>query len=176
MCAHESVPGHHIQWSLARETPTQSRYRRYAVPTSFIEGWALYCERLGEEMGLYEDDLARLGLWSLQSWRAARLVVDTGIHAKGWSRDQAMEYLRDNTVTSDRNVAGEVDRYIGNPGQALAYMVGGLHFARLREQAETALGSGFRPGEFHLRALENGALPLHALSEVVDEWLADKER
>lgn len=176
MCAHESVPGHHVQWSLAREAASQSRYRRYAVPTSFIEGWALYCERLGEELGLYDDDLARLGLWSLQSWRAARLVVDTGIHAKGWSRDRAIDYLRDNTVTSERNVVGEVDRYIGNAGQALAYMVGGLHFSRLRARAEKTLGAGFRAGEFHLRLLENGALPLHALSEVIDEWLVEKER
>lgn len=176
ICAHESVPGHHVQWSLAREAAEQSRYRRYAVPTSFIEGWALYCERLAEEMGLYRDDLDRLGLWSLQSWRAARLVVDTGIHAKGWSRQQAIEYLRDNTVTSERNVVGEVDRYIGNPGQALAYMIGALRFADLRQRAQTALGSGFRAGEFHLRLLENGALPLHALSAVVDEWLVGKER
>jgi uncharacterized protein (DUF885 family) len=103
-------------------------------------------------------------------------VVDTGIHAKGWTRSQAIDYLRDNTVTSERNVAGEVDRYIGNPGQALAYMVGRLHFSGLRERAEARLGSGFRAGEFHLRHLENGALPQHALSEVIDEWLVEKER
>ncbi len=171
ICAHESVPGHHVQWSLAREADALPRYRRYAVPTAFIEGWALYCERLAAEMGLYGDELDLLGLWSLQSWRAARLVIDTGIHTKGWSRKQGIEYLRDHSATPERNIVSEIDRYIGNAGQALAYMVGGLQFAGLRRLAQDRLGAAFDPPEFHARLLENGAMPLMTLRGVIERWL-----
>ncbi|MEV7005050.1 DUF885 domain-containing protein [Streptosporangium sp. NPDC051022] len=175
LAAHESVPGHHVQWSLAREAGLRSAYRRITVVTSFLEGWALYTERLADEMGLYAGDLDRLGMWSMHSLRAARLVVDTGLHAFGWTRERAVTYLMENTATSARNCAAEVDRYIGNPGQALAYMTGRLVVTDLREAAERRLGPRFRAGAFHARLLGNGALPLGTLREVITDWLDEQE-
>ncbi len=169
LAAHESVPGHHVQWSLAREV-RQARYRNLTPTTAFIEGWALYCERRAADLGLFTDRLSHLGMWSSQSWRAARLVVDTGLHARGWSRGRAVEYLVDNTATTRANAEGEVDRYIGNPGQALAYMTGLLELRRARADAEARLGARFDQREFHDRLLAHGSPPLALVPLIVDEW------
>lgn len=170
---HESVPGHHFQIALAQELDLP-RFRRLAEFTAFVEGWALYTERLADEMGLYSSDLARLGMLSFDSWRACRLVVDTGIHAMGWSRDRAVEFMRDNSPLALNNIENEVDRYIAAPGQALAYMVGRLEIERLRAGAESRLGDGFDIKGFHDALLEHGSVPLSTLSRLMDEW-ADKQ-
>lgn len=172
LAAHESVPGHHVQWSLAREV-RQTRYRNLTPTTAFIEGWALYCERNAADLGLFTHELSRLGMWSSQSWRAARLVVDTGLHAHGWSRARAVEYLVDNTATTRENAEGEVDRYIGNPGQALAYMTGLLELRRARADAERRLESRFDQREFHDRLLAHGSPPLSLVPLIVDNWEAE---
>jgi uncharacterized protein (DUF885 family) len=170
---HESVPGHHFQIALAQELDLP-RFRRLAEFTAFVEGWALYTERLADEMGLYSGDLERFGMLSFDSWRACRLVVDTGIHAMGWSRDRAVEFMRDNSPLAFNNVENEVDRYIAMPGQALAYMVGRLEIERLRAEAEAKLGAEFNVMGFHDALLEHGSVPLNTLSRLMDEW-ADKQ-
>jgi uncharacterized protein (DUF885 family) len=137
---HESVPGHHTQIALAMEMTGLPEFRKHLGPTSFVEGWALYTERLTDEMGLYSADLDRMGKLSFDAWRASRLVVDTGIHVKGWSRQQAIAYMLDNTALAKNNIENEVDRYIGWPGQALAYKIGQREIQKLRHEAETALG------------------------------------
>lgn len=172
LTAHESVPGHHVQWSLAREI-SNVPYRNLMPTTAFIEGWALYCERQAEGLGLFTDQLSSLGMWSSQSWRAARLVVDTGIHAKGWSRQRAIEYMLENTATSRANAEGEVDRYIGNPGQSLAYMTGLLALQDLRAEAEARLGKQFEAKEFHDRLLANGSPALDLLPLIIEQWEKD---
>jgi uncharacterized protein (DUF885 family) len=166
---HESVPGHHFQIALAQELDLP-RFRRLAEFTAFVEGWALYTERLADEMGLYSGDLARLGMLSFDSWRACRLVVDTGIHAMGWSRDRAVEFMRDSSPLAFNNIENEVDRYIAMPGQALAYMVGRLEIERLRAGAESRLGEGFDIKGFHDALLEHGSVPLNTLSRLIEEW------
>jgi uncharacterized protein (DUF885 family) len=166
---HESVPGHHFQIALAQELDLP-RFRRLAEFTAFVEGWALYTERLADEMGLYSGDLERLGMLSFDSWRACRLVVDTGIHAMGWSRDRAVEFMRDNSPLALNNIENEVDRYIAVPGQALAYMVGRLEIERLRAGAEAKLGASFNVMGFHDALLEHGSVPLSTLSRLMDEW------
>jgi uncharacterized protein (DUF885 family) len=166
---HESVPGHHFQIALAQELDLP-RFRRLAEFTAFVEGWALYTERLADEMGLYSSDLARLGMLSFDSWRACRLVVDTGIHAMGWSRQQAVEFMRNNSPQAFNNIETEVDRYIAMPGQALAYMVGRLEIERLRAEAESKLGAKFNAMGFHDALLEHGSVPLSTLSRLMDEW------
>ncbi|WP_051792942.1 DUF885 domain-containing protein [Amycolatopsis jejuensis] len=170
LVAHESVPGHHVQWSMAREVP-HCRYRSLVPTTAFIEGWALYCEQEADELGLFTSDLSRLGKWSSQSWRAARLVVDTGLHAMGWTRAQAVEYLLTHTATSPANAEGEVDRYIGNPGQALAYTTGVLELRRLRQEAESRMGARFDRREFHDRLLAHGSPPLPLVRTAIEEWM-----
>ena len=166
---HESVPGHHLQIALAQELDLP-RFRRVVEFTAFVEGWALYTERLADEMGLYSSDLARLGMLSFDSWRACRLVVDTGIHAMGWSRDRAIDFMRNNSPLALNNIENEVDRYIAMPGQALAYMVGRLEIERLRAGAETKLGNKFNVSGFHDALLEHGSVPLSTLSRLIDEW------
>jgi uncharacterized protein (DUF885 family) len=138
--------------------------------TAFVEGWALYTERLADDMGLYSGDLQRLGMLSFDSWRACRLVVDTGIHAMGWSRDRAVEFMRDNSPLALNNIENEVDRYIAMPGQALAYMVGRLEIERLRAEAEAKLGAEFNVTGFHDALLEHGSVPLSTLSRLIEEW------
>ncbi|GIJ56113.1 DUF885 domain-containing protein [Virgisporangium aurantiacum] len=160
---HEAVPGHHVQHTAAQGLVGLPLLRRIQESTAFGEGWGLYAERLADEMGLYSDDLARLGMVAADSIRAARLVVDTGLHAHGWSRERATAYLRENTAMAEVDVESETDRYIADPGQALAYMVGRLEIQRLR--AETAARLDIRA--FHDTVLGNGALPLTALTEVV---------
>jgi uncharacterized protein (DUF885 family) len=166
---HEGVPGHHFQLTLAQELTDLSVLRRLAPFTAYGEGWGLYAERLADEMGLYSGDLARLGMLSEDSMRAARLVVDTGLHAKGWSRQQVVDYLLANTATPPVEVDSETDRYIAAPGQALAYMVGRLEIQRLRAAAERRLGERFDIRAFHDTLLGSGALPLTVLAELLGD-------
>jgi uncharacterized protein (DUF885 family) len=167
---HESVPGHHLQLAIAQELKGIPEFRRNSGVTAFIEGWGLYAERLSEEMGLYSSDLDRLGILSFDSWRACRLVVDTGMHAMGWTRQQAIDYMLENTALAKNNIVNEVDRYITWPGQALAYKTGQLEIRSLRQGAEKRLGSRFDVRRFHDVLLGNGALPLRALREVVGRY------
>lgn len=163
---HESVPGHHLQFALAQRLDGIPEFRRFAYVTSYCEGWALYCERLADELGLYQGDLERLGMVSFDAWRAARLVVDTGMHALGWSRDRAIGFMRDNTALSESNIANEVDRYIAWPGQATAYMVGRLRIRSLRDRARDRLGPAFDLRAFHDAVLSSGPVPLDTLDEI----------
>ncbi len=167
---HEAIPGHHLQIAIAQELEDIPRFRRHGGTTAFIEGWALYTERLADEMGLYSGDLDRLGVLSYDAWRACRLVVDTGIHAFGWSRERAVEYLYENTLLARNNVENEVDRYIAWPGQALAYKIGQREILTLREQARKALGARFSYSRFHDCILENGAVTLESLRGIVGRW------
>jgi uncharacterized protein (DUF885 family) len=169
---HESVPGHHVQFALAQELEELPRFRRFGYVTAFSEGWALYTERLADEVGLYSGDLERFGMLSFDSWRACRLVVDTGLHLFGWSRDQAIDYLLANSALTRANIENEVDRYVADPGQALAYMVGRLELVRLRERAQARLGDRFDLRAFHDLVLGTGGVPLSVLAEVVDGHLA----
>ncbi|MBW2258353.1 MAG: DUF885 domain-containing protein, partial [Deltaproteobacteria bacterium] len=146
---HEGIPGHHLQIAIAQELPDTPAFRRHIQFSAFLEGWALYTERLAVEMGLYSGDLDRLGMLSFDSWRASRLVVDTGIHARGWTREQAEQFMMENTPLAENNIVNEVDRYISWPGQALAYKVGQIHIRRLRAEAEEALGEAFDLPAFH---------------------------
>ena len=168
---HESVPGHHLQFALAQELEELPRFRRFGYVTAFSEGWALYTERLADELGLYSGDLERFGMLSFDSWRACRLVVDTGLHQRGWSRDQAIGYMLANSALTRTNVENEVDRYVAWPGQALAYIVGRMELVRLRERAQTRLGDRFGLPAFHDLVLGTGGVPLSVLAEVVDTHL-----
>jgi uncharacterized protein (DUF885 family) len=169
---HETVPGHHVQVALAQELPDLPLLRRTAPINAFAEGWALYAERLADEMGLYSDDVARLGMLAGDSIRAARLVVDTGIHAYGWDRRRVIDFLRVNTPMPQVYIEQETDRYIADPGQALSYMVGRLEIERIRAEAKQALGQRFDIRGFHDAVLSNGEIPLDALAQVIDDWVA----
>ena len=168
---HESIPGHHLQLAISHELPDIPQFRKHAMVTAYAEGWGLYTERLGDEMGLYTDDLTRMGILSFDSWRAGRLVVDTGIHALGWSRQQAIDYLAANSPQAANNIENEVDRYIGWPGQALAYKIGQREIFRLRDLAEQTLGDRFDIKDFHDVVLGSGLVPLPILSDLVKEWV-----
>jgi uncharacterized protein (DUF885 family) len=169
---HESVPGHHTQIALAMEMTGLPEFRKHLGPTAYVEGWALYTERLTDEMGLYSGDLDRMGKLSFDAWRASRLVVDTGLHVKGWSRQQAIHYMLENTALAENNIENEVDRYIGWPGQALAYKIGQREIFQLRHEAEAKLGPRFDIRGFHDRLLANGAVSLPVLREQVEDWIA----
>ncbi len=162
---HEAVPGHHLQAALAQELTHLPAFRRHSYLTAYVEGWGLYAERLAEEMGLYSGDVDRLGMLSFDSWRACRLVVDTGLHAMGWSREQAIGYMTDHSSLADNNIANEVDRYLGRPGQALAYKIGQLELVRLRGETAARLGAAFDVRRFHDAVLAHGPLPLTTLAE-----------
>ncbi|HEX2766112.1 MAG TPA: DUF885 domain-containing protein [Candidatus Limnocylindria bacterium] len=168
---HESVPGHHLQLAIAQELTELPAFRRFNGTTAFIEGWGLYTERLSEEMGLLSGDLDRFGVLSFDAWRASRLVVDTGIHALGWTRQQAIDFMTDHTALGENNIANEVDRYIAWPGQALAYKLGQLELLRLRAEARERLGDRFDIRAFHDAVLGGGALPLPALRTAVEQQL-----
>lgn len=168
---HEAVPGHHFQVTIAGQLDHLPNFQRYALTVPYSEGWGLYTERLADEMGLYDSDLERLGMVSADSWRAGRLVVDTGLHHMGWSRARAIEYLVENTPIDAGTIAQEVDRYIGMPGQALAYMIGSRQIRHARQRAEDALGDAFDIKAFHDVVLGNGPMPLPMLATVVDEWV-----
>jgi uncharacterized protein (DUF885 family) len=170
LAVHEAVPGHHLQIALALEIEGLPRFRRQAGFTAFIEGWGLYSERLGDEMGLYEDDLSRFGMLTYQAWRACRLVVDTGLHAMKWTREQAIAFFMENVTMTETEVLNEVDRYIIWPGQALAYMIGKREILALREEARKAMGARFDIREFHDVVLRNGAIPLFTLRRLVHGW------
>jgi uncharacterized protein (DUF885 family) len=164
---HESVPGHHLQFGIGQSLTDLPDFRRFAYITAYGEGWALYTERLCDQMGLYRDELSRFGMVSFDAWRACRLVVDTGMHHFGWSRDRAISYLRENTALSESNIANEVDRYIAEPGQALAYMIGRLRIRALRDRLRAAQGAGFDYRDFHHRVLGHGSVPLDTLDEII---------
>ncbi len=167
---HESVPGHHTQIALAQEQGALPEFRKHLGVTAYVEGWALYTERLAAEMGLYSGDLDRMGMLSFDAWRASRLVVDTGIHVKGWSRQQAITYLTENTALAGNNIENEVDRYVAWPGQALAYKLGQREIFALRQQAEQRLGARFDIRAFHDAVLAHGAVSLALLRAEVERW------
>lgn len=169
---HEAVPGHHFQIALAQELGELPAFRRYGGMTAFIEGWGLYSERLGLEMGFYKDPYSNFGRLSYEMWRACRLVVDTGLHAKGWTRQQAIDFMAENTALSIHNIESEVDRYITWPGQALAYKIGELKIRELRAMAEKTLGAKFDVRLFHDAILENGAVPLTVLENLMNDWVS----
>jgi uncharacterized protein (DUF885 family) len=168
---HETIPGHHLQIAIQQELQDVHPLARYLIATAFSEGWGLYSERLADEMGLYGSDLDRLGMLSLQAFRAGRLVVDTGLHAFGWTRERAVDYMLANTAETPETVGVEVDRYIITPGQATAYMIGMLEIRRLRELAEARLGDRFDIRAFHDRVLEDGGVTLPLLGEKIEAWV-----
>ncbi len=175
---HESTPGHHLQIAYAQTLEGLPVYRRFldAEVCGFVEGWGLYCERLADEMGLYTSDLARLGMLSFDALRACRLVVDTGMHYYGWSRSAAIDFMWSHTATTRANVVNEIDRYIGWPGQALAYLVGRQEIQRLRSEAARSLGAGFDVRAFHGVVLGDGAVPLFVLGQLVRRWVESNRR
>ncbi len=173
---HEAVPGHHLQISLAQEQAELPEFRKHSSFTAFVEGWGVYAESLGDEMGLYRDPYAKFGQLTYEMWRAVRLVIDTGLHSMGWSRDQAIAYFRANAAKTDQDIIVEVDRYIVWPGQALGYKIGQLKIKELRTKAERALGSRFNIRRFHDVVLAQGALPLDALERQVDVWIAETSK
>ena len=173
---HEAVPGHHLQIALAKEQTELPDYRRNFYTSAFGEGWGLYAEYLGLEMGFYQDPYSNFGRLTYEMWRAARLVVDTGMHAKGWSRQQAIDFLASNTALSMHNVTTEIDRYISWPAQALSYKLGEITIKRLRSQAEQALGERFNLREFHNVVLSKGSLPLAQLEQQVQRYIQQQQQ
>lgn len=172
---HEAIPGHHFQISLAQENEALPNFLRFGGNTAFVEGWALYAESLGPELGMFTDPYQAFGSLDDEMLRAIRLVLDTGIHAMGWTREQAIQYMLDNSAQSETEARTEVERYIAIPGQALAYKVGALTIRRLRTEAEQALGDRFDPREFHAQVLDTGALPLAVLEAKIRDWIKAKQ-
>jgi len=171
---HEAIPGHHLQIAISQELSDIPAFRKHMGMTAFVEGWALYTERLADEMGLYTGELDRFGMLSFDSWRAARLVVDTGLHAEGWTRQQAVDFMLDNTPLAKNNIENEVDRYLTWPGQALAYKSGQIEILDMRAAAEEALGEGFVLADFHDVVLGAGAVTMPVLRARVDAWVVSE--
>ncbi len=171
---HESIPGHHLQIAIAQERGSLPAFRKFGRATAFVEGWALYTEKLADESGLYSSDLDRLGMLSYDAWRASRLVVDTGLHHMGWTRAKAEQYMREHTALTTTNIENEVDRYVAWPGQALAYKVGQLEILRLRQKAKDALGPKFDLKGFHDAVLSGGPVSLPVLQEQIEKWIASR--
>jgi uncharacterized protein (DUF885 family) len=172
---HEGLPGHHLQISIARELDGLPTFRKYEGYTAYIEGWGLYSERLGKDVGFYQDPYSDYGRLEGDIWRAIRLVVDTGVHSQHWTREQMVEYFHDHSAIDETSIQAEVDRYIAWPGQALAYKIGQLKILDLRDRAKTALGDKFDLRDFHDQLLDSGALPLDVLSERIDAWIAGRK-
>jgi len=172
---HEGEPGHHFQISLAQEDKTLPNFMRFGGNTAYVEGWALYAETLGYDMGFYKDPYQRFGTLNDEMLRAMRLVVDTGIHAKGWTRDRSIAYFLAHSGESRTDATAEVERYIAIPSQAVAYKLGSLKIQELRDRAKAALGPRFDVREFHAQVLGSGALPLAILEAKIDRWIASKK-
>lgn len=173
---HEAVPGHHLQSSIAKEMQNVPKFRNRTYISAFGEGWGLYSEYLGVEAGIYENPYHDFGRLTYEMWRACRLVVDTGMHAQGWSRQQAIDYLANNTALSLHNVQTEIDRYISWPGQALSYKIGELTIKRLRKNAEEVLGEKFDLRDFHDQVLKNGSMPLSMLEKIINQYITEKQK
>ncbi|QSX77466.1 DUF885 domain-containing protein [Agrilutibacter solisilvae] len=173
---HEAVPGHHFQFARSLELPDAPMFRKTAYFVAYSEGWGLYAEQLGFDMGLYEDPYDRMGQLAYEMWRAVRLVVDTGMHAKGWSRERAIAYFKENAPKTDQDIVNEIDRYIGDPGQALAYKIGQMKISELRARARERLGERFDLREFNDEVLSTGSVPLAALERHMEAWMAGKGR
>jgi len=172
---HEGAPGHHFQISLAQENEALPAFMRFGGNTAYVEGWALYAETLGYDMGFYKDPIKRMGTLSDEMLRAMRLVVDTGIHSKGWTRDQSIAYMLAHSNMGKTDATAEVERYIAIPSQALAYKTGAMTIQRLRRKAEAELGDKFDIREFHAQILMTGSLPLAILEQKIDRWIASKK-
>ncbi len=174
LTVHEAMPGHHLQIALQQELGDMPMFRRFMGFTAFTEGWGLYSERLGYDLGLYKDPYSRFGQLTYDMWRAVRLVVDTGMHYKGWTRQQAIDFFKDNAAKTEHDIVNEIDRYIGNPGQALAYKIGQMKMLALRARAETTLRDRFDIRAFHDELLGAGALPLDLLEQRMDRWISEQ--
>ena len=172
---HEAIPGHHFQIALQQELTNLPAFRRFGGETAFAEGWGLYAESLGKDLGVYTDPYSYFGYLQNELWRAIRLVVDTGLHSKGWSREQVIKYMLDNSAESETQSTAEAERYMAIPGQALAYKIGELKIQELRDRAEKALGDKFDVREFHAEVLKDGAVPLSVLEGKIDRWIAAKK-
>jgi uncharacterized protein (DUF885 family) len=173
---HEAVPGHHLQIARAQELKDLPDFRRNGTYTAYVEGWGLYAESLGDDIGFYSDAYSKFGQLTYEMWRAVRLVVDTGMHALGWSRQQAIDFMLENTAKTENDVIVEIDRYIVWPGQALAYKLGELKIKELRAKAKAELGDNFDLRRFHNAVLDNGPLPLSVLESQINAWIAAEKR